>query len=75
MPVIRGLRGPRGRGGSLGSLAIEYAAFLAVLAAALVGMAVYSMRALSGRWRDVGDAFGYGRQYEPGVTVCTGHCP
>lgn len=75
--MIRVLRGPRGRGGSLGSLAIEYAVFIAVMAAALVGMAVYSMRALSGRWRDVGDAFGHGRQYEPGVggTVCTGHCP
>jgi len=37
--------------------------------AALISMAVYTKRALSGKWRGVGDTFGHGRQYEPGVTV------
>lgn len=51
-----------------GFLAIEYAVLLAIIVAALVGMSVYLKRALSGKWRDVGDAFGYGRQYEPKIT-------
>jgi|GEM_PF-2272135 len=52
-----------------GTFSIEYAALMAIVAAMLMGMSVYSMRALCGRWRQVGDTFGYGRQYEPGVTV------
>lgn len=52
-----------------GSVTIEYAAFIAILIAALLGMSIYIKRALEGRWRQVGDAFGQGRQYEPGVTV------
>ncbi len=54
-----------------GSLAVEYAVLMTIVVAALLGMSVYSMRALSGRWRQVGDTFGYGRQYEPGVTAVT----
>ena len=58
------------RGHSLrGQSTIEYAALTAILVAALVGMAVYTKRALCGRWRVVGDTFGAGRQYEPGKTV------
>ena len=48
-----------------GAFSIEYAAFIFILAAALLGMAVYFKRALEGRWRGVGDTFGYGRQYGP----------
>lgn len=48
-----------------GSLSLEYAALIAIMVAALVGMAVYFKRALSGRWRAVGDVFGYGKQYQP----------
>lgn len=50
---------------------VEYAVLIAVTVAALVGMSVYTKRALAGRWRAVGDTFGYGRQYEPGVTTVT----
>ena len=50
---------------------IEYAVLIAVVAAAMVGMSVYARRALAGRWKSVGDAFGYGRQYEPNVTKVT----
>ena len=52
-----------------GQAAVEYAVLVAIVVAALVAMAVYTKRALSGKWRGVGDTFGYGRQYEPGVTV------
>ena len=54
-----------------GSLSIEYGVLVVVAVAALLAMAVYFKRALGGRWRQVGDAFGYGRQYEPGVTRTT----
>jgi len=52
-----------------GQSAIEYAVLIAVVAAALVGMSVYTKRALAGKWRGVGDSFGYGRQYDPLSTV------
>ena len=48
-----------------GNFSIEYAFLIAVIAAAMVAMGVYMKRALSGRWRGVGDTFGFGRQYEP----------
>jgi len=51
-----------------GFLAMEQAVLITVVVAALVGMSFYIKRALSGKWRDVGDSFGFGRQYEPGVT-------
>jgi len=50
---------------SRGFLSLEYALLVAVLIAALVGMAVYLKRSLSGKWRQAGDAFGQGRQYKP----------
>lgn len=54
-----------------GSLTIEYAVLIAIVAAALLGMAVYLKRSLCGKWREVGDTFGHGRQYEPNATVVT----
>lgn len=48
-----------------GSFSVEYAVMAAVIAAALVAMAVYMQRSLAGRWRTVGDTFGYGKQYQP----------
>ncbi len=54
--------------GMTGSLTIEYAVLTAIVVAAVIGMSVYTKRALSGKWREVGDVFGQGRQYEPGVT-------
>ena len=56
-----------------GAFAIEYAVLMAVVAAALIGMSVYTFRALCGRWRQVGDVFGQGRQYEPSRTLCSGN--
>ena len=55
-----------------GQSMIEYAVLIAVTAAALTGMAVYTKRALNGKWRQVGDTFGFGRQYERCVTLIDG---
>lgn len=52
-----------------GQTALEYAVLIAVVVAALVGMSIYVKRSLSGKWREVGDTFGHGRQYEPGTTL------
>lgn len=47
-----------------GFLSIEYAVLIAIIAAALIGMAVYLKRSLSSKWRETGDTFGHGRQYD-----------
>jgi len=46
---------------------LEYAVLIGILVAALVAMSTYTRRALSGRWREVGDTFGFGRQYGGGA--------
>ena len=51
-----------------GSLILEYSILIAIVIAALVCMQVYVKRALCGRWRQAGDVFGSGRQYEPNLT-------
>ena len=43
---------------------IEYAVLIAVLVAALIGTSIYLKRSISGKWREVADTFGYGRQYQ-----------
>lgn len=43
---------------------IEYSMVVAVVVAALVGMQIYIKRAISGRWRQAADTFGFGRQYD-----------
>jgi len=48
--------------------ALEYALLFSIVVAALIGMAVYLKRGVCGKWRSIGDTFGYGRQYEPQVT-------
>jgi Flp pilus assembly pilin Flp len=49
----------------IGLSTIEYAVLIVVVVAALLGISIYFRRALSGKWRSVGDTFGYGRQYAP----------
>ena len=51
--------------GKRGSFSLEYAVTVVVVVAAMVGMGVCFKRALAGKWRGIGDSFGYGRQYEP----------
>jgi Flp pilus assembly pilin Flp len=48
-----------------GLLSLEYAILIALIVTALLGMSLYLKRALSGRFRDAADSFGFGRQYEP----------
>lgn len=48
-----------------GSVPLEYAGLVAIATAAFLGMSVYSVRALCGKWKGIGDQFGHGRQYEP----------
>lgn len=47
---------------------IEYAVLLSIIIAALITISAYLRRAVSSKWRQVGDTFGFGRQYEPSVT-------
>ena len=51
-----------------GSFMVENAALMAIVVAALVSMAIYLKRAICGKYREVGDVFSQGRQFEPGVT-------
>lgn len=53
---------------SRGFLAIEYAFLIAIVVASLIGMSIYLKRSIIGKWREAADTFGFGRQYEPGVT-------
>jgi Flp pilus assembly pilin Flp len=55
--------------GKHGLSVFEYSILIAVLALALLAMQNYLRRAISQKWRDAGDSFGVGRQYEPGVTT------
>lgn len=47
-----------------GTSIIEYSLIFAIVVAAIVGIQVYLARAVSGRWRQSADTFGYGRQYD-----------
>jgi Flp pilus assembly pilin Flp len=47
-----------------GAFSLEYAALVVIVAAAMIGMAIYMKRALMGKWRAVGDTFGHGKQFE-----------
>lgn len=47
----------------ISSSTLEYAVLILIVAVALVTMSGYIRRALSGKWREVGDTFGFGRQY------------
>ena len=51
-----------------GSTVLEYAFLIAIIISTLLVMSVYIKRNLQGKWRSVGDQFGSGRQYEPGVS-------
>lgn len=44
---------------------IEYALLITALVIALLSMQVVLRRALSSKWRETADSFGFGRQYVP----------
>lgn len=50
---------------------MEYAVVIAVIAAALMAMRVYFVRAVQERYRQSADVFGEGQQYQEGVTNVT----
>ncbi len=49
-------------------ISIEYAFLILIIVVALIGMAIYLKRAISGKMREVGDTFGHGRQFDPYTT-------
>lgn len=55
-----------------GGFSMEYAVMVVVIVGACLGMSMYVQRALAGRWRGVGDAFGHGRQYGCGTSQALG---
>ena len=42
---------------------IEYSMLIAVITAALLGIQIYIKRAVSARWREAADTYGYDRQH------------
>jgi len=63
---------PRGRIGRRGLWALEVAVLWSIVGAAFIGMAIYMKRAMAGAYRQVGDSFGYGQQWAPENSSCSG---
>lgn len=51
-----------------GFMSIEYAFLIAIVVAAVIGMSFYIRRAFCGKWREAGDMFGQGRQFDTVLT-------
>jgi len=51
-----------------GQSSLEFCIGFAVILLAIVGMFFVIQGAVGGRWKQAGDTFGQGMQYEPGVT-------
>jgi hypothetical protein len=47
-----------------GTIGLEYSVVIAVVIAALIGIQIYIKRAVCARWKESGDVFGSGRQYD-----------
>lgn len=50
---------------------IEYAILIILVVGALLAMRAYMVRTVQDKYRQTGDVFGEGEQYEKGVTVTT----
>ena len=48
---------------------IEYLTLVAFIMGALLVSQKYIARAINGRWKGVGESFGFGRQYDPKKTI------
>src|SRR3989338_9750884 len=48
---------------------IEYTALLVIIMLVFLSFQKYVIRGFAGRWKEAGDAFGYGRQYDPVKTT------
>ncbi|MCK5494207.1 MAG: hypothetical protein KAJ14_13940 [Candidatus Omnitrophica bacterium] len=44
---------------------IEYVSLILAISIALLAVQFYLKRAVSSNWKETGDVFGHGRQYEP----------
>lgn len=51
---------------------VEYGLLIAIVGAALLGIQIYLKRGTCGHWKEAGDVFGFGRQYEPSETTESG---
>jgi len=47
---------------------LEYTILIVIVVAALLAMRIYMLRAVQEKYRQSGDVFGEGEQYERGVT-------
>lgn len=50
---------------------IEYSLLIAIVIAALIGIQIYVKRAICSNWKNAGDVFGFGRQFQPDTTQIT----
>lgn len=48
---------------------IEYVSLILAITIALGAVQFYLKRAVSSKYKESGDVFGHGRQFEPGVTT------
>lgn len=48
---------------------VEYAVLFVMFLTAIMLMQKQIARAIFGRWKDLGDSFGYGQQYDPKKTI------
>ena len=51
-----------------GQSVLEYIALIVIVIVSIIIIQTYVTRGFSGRWKDVGDSFGYGRQFDPNRT-------
>ena len=47
---------------------LEYSALLVLVLAGFIAMHIYISRGFAGKWKDAGDSFGSGRQFDPDFT-------
>ena len=47
---------------------LEYSALLVLVLAGFIAMHIYISRGFAGKWKDAGDSFGSGRQFDPNFT-------
>ena len=48
---------------------MEYAMLIMIILLTFLSFQKYVLRAVSGKWKTVGDSFGFGRQYDPVQTA------
>lgn len=54
---------------------LEYTVLVTIIMAAFILMNRYIFRGLAGNWKEIGDSFGFGRQFDTKVTEECGYLP